>query len=243
MNKIFISDMDDTLVPNHHDYDYAMFEFTKFVFERIGYRAPNLQAIVNLQVDIDLKNFEKMGIVMERFPTSMKDAFTEICNELDEPYTEEDLEVSYKIGMIAFDEERWKKQGLLKGVPETLDFLVSQGDELALMTRGDKRVQEKKIEVYGLGKWFSPENIDIIENGKKDRERFDKLIKDDGKNIYHIGNSVRSDVNPALEAGLKAIYVPCETWAYERKHDGVPDHSDVINLKKFSDIQKVYHKL
>ena len=73
MNKTFIFDYDDTLAWNQHDYSYAQLEFLKWIiFEKLWPKAPDLQSIINMEVDIDNKNVETMGFSMERFPTSFQ---------------------------------------------------------------------------------------------------------------------------------------------------------------------------
>jgi putative hydrolase of the HAD superfamily len=51
-----------------------------------------------------------------------------------------------------------------------------------------------------------------------------------------IGNSPKSDILPARDAGLKAVFIPNEnTWALEHGELD-PDDADVLHLKSFADL-------
>ena len=106
--------------------------------------------------------------------------------------SEDDLNYAYQLGMLAFDESLWRKTGLVKGAGQTLDFLVEQNDELILLTKGDTRVQKKKIEVTGIKNWFG-ENIHIVP--EKNEEVLSKYVNGrDKAKVWHVGNSIKSDV-------------------------------------------------
>ena len=52
-----------------------------------------------------------------------------------------------------------------------------------------------------------------------------------------IGNSPKSDMNPALEAGLNAVFVPhAHTWVLE-KQDLMPGKGRLLVLEKFEDLR------
>ncbi|PIU02853.1 MAG: hypothetical protein COT55_01350 [Candidatus Diapherotrites archaeon CG09_land_8_20_14_0_10_32_12] len=246
MDKTFIFDYDDTLAWNQHDYSYAQIEFLNWIiFEKLWPNAPDLQSIINLEVEIDNKNVETMSFSMERFPTSFQQTYKSICEEKNINYNKEDLKEdlkkAYEIGMLAFDEKRWKKLGLVDGAKETLDFLVEKEDELILLTKGDLKIQEKKIKATDCQKWFGKE-IYIVP--QKDAGVIDKIVGNrNPSKVWHVGNSARSDVQHALKAGIKMIYIPCETWAYERKHEKVEENPRLITFQKIIEIKNNYNSL
>ena len=126
MKRTFIFDYDDTLAWNQHDYSYPQIMFLEWVVNRLGRKAPDPQTIINLQVEIDRDSVENgKGWGMERFPSSLRRCYEKICEGagIDDP---EGLKHAYDIGMQAFNEERWKQQGLVDGAEDTLDFLVEK---------------------------------------------------------------------------------------------------------------------
>ncbi|MFA5887907.1 MAG: HAD family hydrolase [Candidatus Nanoarchaeia archaeon] len=243
MNKTFIFDYDDTLAWNSHDYCYAELEFLRWVLDRLESKAPNMQLILNKAVEIDKEAVIGMGFGMERFPSSLRETYKWVCHGagIEDPEGEK---VAYDLGMRAFDESKYRQRGLVEGAIETLDFLVAQRDELILLTKGDERVQRKKIEATEAWRYFRVDAINIVEKKNVETLRYVVAGRDKSR-VWHVGNSIRSDVEPALEAGIKMIYIPCETWAYEREHNGIPEDKKerIWTFDKIAGIRHNYHTL
>jgi len=105
---------------------------------------------------------------------------------------------------------------ILDGVPETLAYLTSR-HRLILFTKGEPAEQAAKVERSGLQGFF--EAIEIV--AEKDAGTYGslvnkhKIVKAHG---WMIGNSPRSDINPAMQAGLNAVYIPhVNTWELEHE--------------------------
>jgi putative hydrolase of the HAD superfamily len=105
---------------------------------------------------------------------------------------------------------------ILDGVPETLAYLTER-HRLILFTKGEPAEQAAKVERSGLQGFF--EFIEIV--GEKDPETYGglvhkhKIVKSQG---WMIGNSPRSDINPALKIGLNAVFIPHQhTWQLEHE--------------------------
>jgi len=101
-------------------------------------------------------------------------------------------------------------------VPETLAYLT-QRHRLILFTKGEPAEQAAKVERSGLQGFF--EFIEIVP--EKDHETYGALVKKHKivKSLgWMIGNSPRSDINPAMRIGLNAVYVPHQhTWQLEHE--------------------------
>jgi putative hydrolase of the HAD superfamily len=122
---------------------------------------------------------------------------------------------------------------ILEGVPETLDYL-SRRHSLSLVTKGNPEEQMDKIRRSDLQEYF--ERIEILP--EKNSGAFAALIRRHGwlpSSCWMIGNSPRSDVNPALAAGMHAVYIPHpHTWTLE--HEEPLKHPDLMKLERFSDL-------
>ncbi len=93
---------------------------------------------------------------------------------------------------------------------------------LALLTKGEYALQERRISESAFREVF--ERVTIVEH--KDRETFLRVAKEfgaDPERTWSVGDSFRSDIKPALEAGLHAIWIPQETWGYET---GTSEHHE-----------------
>ena len=241
VNKTFIFDYDDTLAPNEYCYSFAELKLTEWIMQKFGPRTPKPYEIGNLEVSIDKAAVSTMGFCKERFPTSCRETYRRICEIKGIIPSEDDLRIAYTIGTLAFDAELWRKHGLMEGAAETLDFLVEQNDELILFSKGDKEVQEGKFRATGIMKWFG-NKIHVVPT-KKSKDILDICGNREKELVYCVGNSVRSDVQPALEAGVNMIYVPLETWEWEMEHKGVPEHQRLKTIKSIIELKEKYEVL
>jgi len=103
---------------------------------------------------------------------------------------------------------------LFDDVAETLSALARRGT-LVLVTKGDLLHQETKLAASGLGDLFS--GIEIVSD--KTADTFRRLFVAHGvtaDEAVMAGDSMRSDVKPALEAGAWAAYIPQDgAWSHE----------------------------
>lgn len=102
----------------------------------------------------------------------------------------------------------------LPGVEDALEGLAGRG-RLVLITKGDLFHQEQKLAASGLGRFFS--GVEIVSEKKADT--YARIFARHGaraETAVMAGNSVRSDVLPALEAGSWAALIPYPlVWAHE----------------------------
>lgn len=86
---------------------------------------------------------------------------------------------------------------------------------LVLITKGDLFDQERKLAVSGLAPLFDAVEI-VSDKSAAAYKRIFERHGDGADRAMMIGNSLKSDVLPALEAGAWGIYVPHElTWVVE----------------------------
>jgi len=106
-------------------------------------------------------------------------------------------------------------------VTETLEQLTDHY-KLVLITKGDLFDQERKLAQSGLGDFFDA--VEIVSN--KDKATYEHVFRrhgDGAEQSLMIGNSLKSDIVPAIEAGSWGIFVPHElTWVME--HVEAPVH-------------------
>jgi putative hydrolase of the HAD superfamily len=102
----------------------------------------------------------------------------------------------------------------LPGVSETVAVLAERY-RLVLITKGDLMHQENKVAASGLGELFSA--VEIV--SEKDASTYARVFQRHGTGPHEaamVGNSLRSDILPALEAGAFCAYVPYHiTWEHE----------------------------
>jgi putative hydrolase of the HAD superfamily len=241
-NKLIGFDLDDTLMYNHHYYSLALADLVKHTISTLGPRTPNAQTILELQSKKDIDAVKASGFTMERFPQSCADTYLEIAKALsiNAEKASEGAKQAYEIGRRVFDSNFWIEE-LMPKATKTLNYVKEQGDELFLLTAGDPRVQNKKIEFYGLSRWFGNEMY-VVPHHKKEK-LVEIISKRNKKNVWFVGNSARSDIAPALEIGIGAVYIPQETWAYDKHDLALVDQSRLVTLDEIGEIPNLYSSI
>jgi putative hydrolase of the HAD superfamily len=102
----------------------------------------------------------------------------------------------------------------LPGVEEALHDLA-EGYRLVLITKGDLLHQEQKLAASGMGELFAAVEIVSEKDAGTYRRVFDRYGTGAAEAVM-VGNSMRSDILPAIEAGCWGAYIPYHiTWAHE----------------------------
>ena len=149
------------------------------------------------------------GYGVQSFRRSLVDCFEQLS---DGPLTPEKHSriVAFTESISAHEIE------LLAGVKETLASLC-QRHRLLLVTKGDPGEQLDKLKRSELNSFFVGTEVLLEKNEGAYRE----LIRShalEPERTWMIGNSPRSDINPALAAGLNAVFIPHDfTWALEHE--------------------------
>lgn len=125
---------------------------------------------------------------------------------------------------------------LLPRVAETLEDL-SRRHRLILVTKGDLREQMGKLERSGLASHFSA--VEVL--AEKHNHAYLLLTGRHGcetERTWMIGNSPRSDINPAMSAGLHAVFIPhAFTWVLEHEVVNQPPAGQrFLQLESFGEL-------
>ncbi len=127
---------------------------------------------------------------------------------------------------------------LLPGVAATLTELA-QRHKILMFTKGQRDEQMLKLERSGLAHLFSR----VETPREKDEQAYRQLVLEaalDPDATYMIGNSPRSDINPAVRAGLRAVFIPHpQTWDLEEE-EIVRVDGRVIEVSTFRRLLEVF---
>jgi putative hydrolase of the HAD superfamily len=126
----------------------------------------------------------------------------------------------------------------LPHVPETLAYLGTR-HRLILVTKGNFAEQSGKVERSGLKGFFSAVEI-VAEKNVPAYQRIVSHYQLADERTWMIGNSPKSDINPALGAGINAVFVPHDdTWVLEHEElaDAKPP-SRLVVLTNFAELAK-----
>lgn len=241
--KLFVFDLDDTLMDNVHDYAEPILRMCQVIIDELGSRAPHVSALITLEQQIDLnrrgeinpKTGRVYGYSMDRFPTSLVKTYTTICEKSGVQPSKNTESSLYYTGIGAFDACRYKKN-IKPDVMNVISFLKGIADRIVLCTAGDPVVQNKKIETLES---VNVKFDDVVVVEKKTQAIFAGLARDFDGSKYSVGNNYKSDIVPALEAGYRGIYIPIETWETIGQMDKVLAEVDLSLCDKFNSLHDI----
>ena len=213
-------DADDTLWHNE-----PLYTSTRDQFRALLARYECDEACDARLNDVELRNLRLFGYGVKGFVLSMIETAIELTDgRLESTDVRTIIEWGHR--MLSCPVE------LLDGVREAVEALAREY-AIVLVTKGDLLHQESKLAQSGLGPFFK--GIEVV--SEKDAGTYRGVIARHGvaaDRFVMVGNSLRSDVLPALEAGAHAVYVPYElTWSYEH----VP--ADAIGGAHFHEIAHI----
>jgi putative hydrolase of the HAD superfamily len=228
MRQHLIIDADDTLWENNIFFEEAFDDFCAFL-EHSSLTPEEVRGILD---EIELANAKTHGYGSLNFARNLQQCYRRLAER---EVLDGDLEVVKGFALRILEQPVEP----LPGVAETLEYLASRHD-LALFTKGHPEEQKLKIDRSGLGIWFG--HTAIVK--EKDVASYRRLVGELGwpaGRTWMVGNSPKSDINPALEAGLNAVFVPHErTWTLERQplREEGPGRLEVV--RDFSSLRRLF---
>lgn len=222
MKQHLLIDADDTLWENNIYFEEAVHEFIRFLAHS-SLQPEDVRAVLN-EVERD------MGYGSLNFTRSLLETYRRLAER---DLTEDDLAHVRTFGaMIARHPIE-----LMNGVQETLEYLAPR-HQLILLTKGDEEEQKLKLENSGLESYFSA----ILVVSEKDQSTYERLIDElqlVPVQTWMIGNSPRSDINPALAAGLNAVFIPHpHTWQLEIQELDYRGPGQLLQLNRFVELRE-----
>ena len=218
-------DADDTLWENNVFFERTVEQFFELV-EPFGYTRAYARHILN---ETERRNIRQHGYGVRSFGRSLEETYMKLAGNLSQRGALVKVEA-----MVAALEKTPPR--VMEGVPETLAYLAGR-HRMILFTKGEPAEQAGKVERSGLQGFFDVIEIVSEKNAEMYGTLIDKhhVVKSHG---WMIGNSPRSDINPALQAGLNAVFVPHHaTW--ELEHDELQSGTGkLLIINRFQDLRE-----
>jgi putative hydrolase of the HAD superfamily len=227
LRQFLIFDADDTLWENNIYFEDAFDQFCGY----LSHSSMSPQQIRSVLDEIEVANAKIHGYGSKNFARNLAECFQHLAER---QISGKDLGAVMEFAHAILE----KPIELIAGVEETVAQLSEQHD-LTLFTKGDKEEQRLKIDRSGLGRYF--QHAAIVK--EKNQAAYRQLAEDRGFHLeitWMIGNSPKSDINPALAAGLRAVYVPHpRTWSLE--HEEVPErHPRLIKVNGIRELIAIF---
>jgi putative hydrolase of the HAD superfamily len=220
-----IIDADDTLWENNIYFERAFDDFFDFLAH--SRMAPaEVRAVLD---EIELVNNKVHGYGTANFAKNLTECYRKLA--------EREISAEDIPRVMSFTEQILHHPiELIAGVPETLEYLSMRHD-LTLFTKGNPEEQKLKLDRSGLSIYFG--HTAIVK--EKDAGSYQALIEErmlDRARTWMIGNSPKSDINPALTVGIKAVFVPhLHTWTLE--HEELVDGAGrLLTIGSFAELRE-----
>jgi len=227
--QTLLIDADDTLWENNIYFERAIAAFISFLDHHEHSPAEVRQTLNAVERETILAH----GYGLSSFKRSLVDCFERLSPS---PVTEEKRERIRGFASAIAEQEI----ELLPGVAETLADVATR-HKLILMTKGDHAEQADKLARSGLATYFAA--VEIV--AEKDPAAYREVVlrhSISARSTWMIGNSPKSDVNPALAAGLHAVFLfHKDTWVLEHATvDAAPEGQHLIELDAFSKLVDLF---
>lgn len=212
MKPTLIFDLDGTLVRCHEYYEAATEAAAMAIAARTGLEE---SLIIKLSNELDMAAaLTGSGFTRHRYPGSlaatsiMADAFIGVDPNWDAAHR------VMKIGNEVYD----APYEAYEGVHRLLEAYAVWGWQLVLLTKGEETLQHSKVNKNDLLRYFGTENLVVTQ--KKNAVLVRTLItryRMDPARTWIIGDSLRDDIGPAIDAGVGSIWIgSTSTWTYDK---------------------------
>lgn len=226
--QTLLIDCDDTLWENNIYFERTIADF----IERLNHQHMNAQEVRLFLNEVERETIIERGYGSHSFAHSLVTCFERLAQQ---PVTAELHEFiwgfAHRVSTSALE--------IIAGVPETLVYLNRRGHHLVVMTKGNITEQSGKVERSGLKEYFAAVEIVTEKSAPAYREVVAKY-QFEPATTWMVGNSPKSDINPAMAAGINAVFVPHDmTWILE--HESVnpaPEGVRLLQVERFVDLQQ-----
>lgn len=228
--QTLLIDCDDTLWDNNIYFERTIADF----IERLNHQHMSPQEVRLFLNDVERETILERGYGSHSFAHSLVTCFERLARQRITPELHEFIwGFAHQVSTCGLE--------IIPGVPETLDYLNRRSHHLVVMTKGNVVEQAGKVERSGLKDYFAAVEIVAEKNAPAYQEIVAKY-EFEPANTWMVGNSPKSDINPAMAAGINAVFVPHDmTWILE--HESVnpaPEGVQLVQVQAFADLRQYF---
>jgi putative hydrolase of the HAD superfamily len=226
-------DLDDTLIHCNKYFDLVIDQFADLMETWFSSDRLSKAEIKKMQLEIDLAGIHVSGFMKERFPESFAETYDYYAALYGRDTDPEERDRLIDLGYTVYDSEF----ELYPNVVDTLKKLQEAGHQLSLYTGGDQMIQRSKVEKVNLSPFFE-DRIFVAQH--KNSEALEGILRTqsfDRSITWMIGNSLRTDIVPAIECGIGAIYIPpLSNWAFDLVDIPVGNTERLLRLTSIQEV-------
>lgn len=217
--ELICFDADDTLWENE-----SFYRITEATFVELLKDFAEPEDLSNRLTETERRNLRRYGYGIKGFTLSMIETALEVTNgSVPQSVISDILKAGRELLQHPLD--------LIEGAQEVLEQLHGTYP-LALVTKGDLFDQERKLAQSGLADLF--DRVEIV--SEKSPHTYSRIFSNQAEASMMVGNSMKSDVLPAIEAGGWGVHVPHDLeWVLEAAE--APVHSP--KFRKITDLSEL----
>jgi putative hydrolase of the HAD superfamily len=225
--QTLLIDADDTLWENNIYFERAIARFISFLNHH-EFSPEQVREVLN---DVERECIVTHGYGLHSFAHALVKTFERLSVEPVTPAAHAQIQ-SFAHTITAHPIE------MLPEVTETLEYL-SERHRLIMVTKGAVAEQSGKVERSGLKRHFKA--VEIL--AEKDPAAYARVVEKfelQHGSTWMVGNSPKSDINPALAAGLHAVFVPHgDTWILEHEEvNPAPPKQKLLIVGRFAELRE-----
>jgi len=225
--QTLLIDADDTLWENNIYFERAIARFISFLNHH-EFSPEQVREVLN---DVERECIVTHGYGLHSFAHALVRTFERLSTR---PVTPK---LQAQIRSFAASIENHPIE-FISDVPKTLEYLSGR-HSLILVTKGHVPEQSGKVERSGVKQYFAA--VEIV--AEKDAAAYTRVVEKYSlapNATWMVGNSPKSDINPALAAGLNAVFVPHgDTWILEHEEvNPAPPHQKLLIVGRFAELRE-----
>lgn len=224
--QIIAFDADDTLWDNEPVFQDVEKEFCDLLSEY-----GNKKDISAALFEVEMQNMECYGYGAKAFTLSLVETAIKVSNGNISVKT---IDKIVNLGKCLLN----MPIKLLDGVEETLEQLNKE-HKLVVATKGDLLDQQRKLDRSGIAGFF--DHVEIMsDKTEKEYKSLTSSLNTSPEKIMMVGNSLKSDIYPALNIGMYATYIPYHTmWKHELADENTSNNR-FYKVGSFSDLTDLF---
>jgi FMN phosphatase YigB (HAD superfamily) len=222
--KLICFDLDDTLIDDNWKFEITFCDCTKAILLGLAAKAPMIDEILLTARELDNRLLKELPKDKKFTPERLVEAWQTTYRIISE---KQGIPVKPHIMSMleAFVMQNYEPPYLV--IAGAVDALLRIRNKwphvrMEILSVGDPEIQLRKITYSRLNYYF--DRIEIVQDGSDKKEYLEAKAKEFGPdNVIMVGNSISTDANSALDAGVKAVHIPRGGWSQfkaEPRHDG-----------------------
>lgn len=231
--KLICFDLDDTLIDDNYKFEITFCECIKAIINSLETRTPQIDDMLKKAREIENETFETWPkeklYTPERVVNAWVQTYEWFANDIPLPIREHTKNLIEALIMSNYDPPYF----VIPGVIEIITELREKGYKMHVVTLGPKVQQRRKLTVTRLLHYFDDVHYETHDKCKPLSELKSKFGRE---NVTMIGNSMRTDINPALSLDIEAIYIPRGNWHGFKADPINNNYTEIDDIRKLTGI-------